>query len=48
MYYGRDAFYFYIENDVCFLKRNDAKPDFPGLRLMQLMQVMRDLGMFYE
>ena len=48
MYYGRDAFYFYTESDFCILKRNDANPDFPGLRLMQLMQVMRDLDMFNE
>lgn len=48
MYYGRDAFYFYMDQELCFCKKSDANPDFPGLRLMQLMQVMKDLDMFYE
>lgn len=48
MYYDRDAFYFHMNDGLCFTTGHDVSADFQGIRLLQLMQVMKDLDMFDE
>lgn len=45
--YGRDGYY--IENiEGVYVYKHDMYPDFQGIRLIQLNQVMKDLDMFEE
>lgn len=47
MLYGRDGYF--IENvDGVYVYQKEMYPDFQGIRLIQLMQVMKDLDMFED
>ena len=45
---GRDGYYFECINGEIYSKKTDAEPDFQGIRLIQLNQVMKDLDMWSE
>ena len=45
---GRDGYYFECINGETYSKKTDAEPDFQGIRLIQLNQVMKDLDMWSE
>lgn len=45
---GRDGYYFECINGDTYVKKADAYPDFQGIRLIQLNQVMKDLDMWSD